>query len=244
MTNTVTPTVLWAQRSNPEDATKNVVYLTIEVLDPTNVKLDLTSSNLKLSADSQDNDTHYELKLDFFEEIDTENSHKNTESGHQIYLILRKKNLKEEFWPRLTKEKLRLHYIKTDFDKWVDEDEQDEQPEEGDDMSNMMNMGGGAGGMPGMPGMPGMGGAGGMPGMPGMGGAGGMPGMPGMGGADGGAGGIDFAQMMQSMGGAGGEGGNFDISQLASQLGQAGGAGAEGEDEGEEEGDAKVEAAE
>lgn len=229
---TVTPTILWAQRSSAEEASKNIIYMTIEVLDPTNIKLDLTSTGLKLRADSQGNDTHYALDLDFFDEIDTENSHKNTESGHQIYLILRKKNKQEEYWPRLTKEKLRLHYIKTDFDKWVDEDEQDEQPEE-DDMSNMMNMGG-AGGMPGMPGM------GGMPGMEGM---GGMPGMPGMGGA-GGAGGIDFAQMMQSMGGAGGEGGNFDISQLASQLGQAGGASDLGDEEdGDEEGEAKVEEA-
>lgn len=217
---TVTPTVLWAQRSNAEEASKNVIYMTIEVLDPINIKLDLTSTSLKLTADSLDNGTHYSLDLEFFDEIDTENSHKNTESGHQIYLILRKKNLKEEYWPRLTKEKLKLHYIKTDFDKWVDEDEQDEQPEE-DDMSNMMNMGGGAGGMPGMPGM------------------GGMGGMPGMGGA-GGAGGIDFAQMMQSMGGAGGEGGNFDISQLASQLGQAGGDAGD-EDEGEDKAEGEVE---
>lgn len=221
---TVTPTVLWAQRSNAEDASKNVIYMTIEVLDPINIKLDLTSSSLKLSADSQDNGTHYSLELDFFDEIDTENSHKNTESGHQIYLILRKKNLKEEFWPRLTKEKLKFHYIKTDFDKWVDEDEQDEQPDEEPDMSNMMNMGGGAGGMPGMGGMPDMGA---------------MGGMPGMGGA-GGAGGIDFAQMMQQMGGAGGEGGNFDISQLASQLGQAGG-NAGGEEGEEEEAEGEVE---
>lgn len=62
---TVTPTVLWAQRSNAEDASKNVIYMTIEVLDPINIKLDLTSSNLKLSADSLDNGTHYSLELEF-----------------------------------------------------------------------------------------------------------------------------------------------------------------------------------
>ena len=79
---------------------------------------------------------------------------------------LRKKELKEEYWPRLIKETKRVHYLKTDFDKvsqdtfdhtkssrlrtdriqWVDEDEQDGAPD--DDA-----LGGGMGGMPGMGGM-------------------------------------------------------------------------------------------
>lgn len=71
-----------------------------------------------------------------------------------IQFVLRKKELKEEFWPRLLKDSKKVHFLKTDFDKWVDEDEQNEAPEE--DLS---------GGMGGMGGMPGMGGAGGMGGM-------------------------------------------------------------------------------
>lgn len=43
-------------------------------------------------------------------------------------LILRKKAARAEYWPRLTKEKVRNQWIKTDFSKWVDEDEQDEVP--------------------------------------------------------------------------------------------------------------------
>lgn len=220
----VTPTILWAQRSNATDETKNVIYLTIQVVDPINPSLELTANNLKYKATSPDGKTNYDLNIDFFDEIDPEKSHKNTDSGSHVYLVLRKKTAKEEFWPRLTKEKLKYHYIKTDFDKWVDEDEQDEQAED-EDLSNMMNMGGMEGGMPGMPGM---GGAGGMPGMPGMGGAGGM-------------GGMDFSKLMQGMGG--GEGaGNFDINALASQLGQAGANldGINGEDD-EEEPEEKVE---
>lgn len=42
-----------------------------------------------------------------------------------IVLVLRKKELKQEYWPRLTKEKPNRNWIKTDFSKWVDEDEQD-----------------------------------------------------------------------------------------------------------------------
>lgn len=205
------PTVLWAQRSNEDDETKNIVYLTIEVLDPINTKVDLTSTSLKFSADSSDSKTHYELNLEFFDEIDPEKSQKH-ELGNSIRFILRKKKVQAEFWPRLLKEKLKLHYIKTDFDKWVDEDEQEEQADE-DEMANF----GGA---------PGGGAPGGMDFSQLMGGAGGAGGAPG---------GMDFSQLLG--GGAGGPGGNFDISQLASQLGGAGGVAGLGDDDNDENDD-------
>ena len=64
----------------------------------------------------------------------------------------------------MTKEKVKTSYLKTDFGKWVDEDEQDGAPN--DDAGDGMDMGsmGDMGGMGGMGGMPGMGGMGGMPG--------------------------------------------------------------------------------
>ncbi|CCE86925.1 Piso0_005448 [Millerozyma farinosa CBS 7064] len=170
----VTPEVLWAQRSNAEDASKNLIYLTIKVLDPVNVKLDLKPDSLSFSAGSQDNTVEYELNLQFYDEIDPENSQKSAESGNHIFLVLRKKNMQEEYWPRLTKEKLKLHYIKTNFELWVDEDEQEEQPEN-DDAANMMNMGG-MGDMGGMGGMGGMDFSQLMQNMGGAGGAGGLGG--------------------------------------------------------------------
>lgn len=130
---------------------------------------------MKIDSDSEDSKDHYHLAIDFFKEIDTENS-RQVRVGNAIKFVLRKKEKQEEYWPRITKEKVKYHYIKTDFDKWVDEDEQEEAKDE-DDMLN------GMGGMPGMDMASMMGGMGGMEGMPGMGGAGGMgggdaPGMP------------------------------------------------------------------
>lgn len=81
-------------------------------------------------------------------------------TSRHLALRLRKKELKAEYWPRLTKEKVRNAFIKTDFSKWVDEDEQDGEKAALDDDFDMGGMGG----------MPGMGGMGGMPGMGGMGG--------------------------------------------------------------------------
>lgn len=34
-------------------------------------------------------------------------------------MILRKKELKEEYWPRLLKDKAKVHYLRTDFDKVI-----------------------------------------------------------------------------------------------------------------------------
>ena len=34
--------------------------------------------------------------------------------------VLRKKELKEEYWPRLLKESKKVHFLKTDFDKVSD----------------------------------------------------------------------------------------------------------------------------
>lgn len=97
-----------------------------------------------------------------YAEID-EAASKVHHTSRSVELKLVKKKLKEEYWPRLLKDSKKVHFLKTDFDKWVDEDEQDEAP--ADDFSQFGGMGGGMGGMPGMGGMGDMGGLGGMGGM-------------------------------------------------------------------------------
>merc|ERR1712034_81352 len=141
MSSAAVPEVLWAQRSS---ATKG----------------DLTSTSLKFESTVQGDASKgieghkYTFNIDFFENILPAESKQHLTSKC-LYLVLRKEKKQEEYWPRLTKEKVRLHNVKTDFDKWVDEDEQDEANEAGDmpfpggmDMNALMSqMGGGAGGM-------------------------------------------------------------------------------------------------
>jgi prostaglandin-E synthase len=55
---------------------------------------------------------------------------------------------KTSFWPRLPKDASKHRWIKVDFSKFVDEDEEAELPLENPDFLKMMS------GMPGMPGMP------------------------------------------------------------------------------------------
>ncbi|KAF2657540.1 HSP20-like chaperone [Lophiostoma macrostomum CBS 122681] len=143
---TLTPEVTWAQRSSSSDPTKNHVFLTIVASDvpEKDLKLDLQPTKLSFKGTSTSKKVTYAVDLEFFAEVDPDES-KIINTGRDIELVLRKKELKEEYWPRLLKDSKKMHFLKTDFDKWVDEDEQDEQPDDEDYMSKMNPMGGAGG---------------------------------------------------------------------------------------------------
>ncbi|KAJ6113469.1 Hsp90 binding co-chaperone (Sba1) [Penicillium sp. IBT 18751x] len=198
MSQTLTPEVTWAQRSSADDPERNYLYVNINVADVPKAESDLkiTPTEVSFTGKSTKGVT-YSVSLPLYAEIDPENSRVN-HTDRSCELVLRKKELKAEFWPRLLKEAKKLHFLKTDFDKWVDEDEQDEAGE--DDYAN--NFGGFDGQEQG----------GGLSNIDfsklgGMGGAGGMPDMSALAGAMGGAGGMpDLSALAGAAGGAEGEG--------------------------------------
>ena len=102
-------------------------------------KLDLKPTSLTFDGHSDTLKRTYHVELEFYAEIDPENSQTH-HTARNVELKLRKKELNEEYWPRLLKDSKKVQFLKTDFDKWVDEDEQNEAPE--DDFSNF---GGGMG---------------------------------------------------------------------------------------------------
>ncbi|GMM53627.1 Hsp90 cochaperone [Maudiozyma humilis] len=198
------PLLKWAQRSDEKDEEKNYLLITIEIADCSEPVLKIEPTYFELTANSKghvgdETANKYKLHIDFFKEILPDKTLHKVANGQHYFLKIYKKDLGLEYWPRLTKEKVKYQYIKTDFDKWVDEDEQDELDADNNEMDfSGAGMGAGMGGA-GMPGMPGMGG-------PGMGGAGGnfdlsqlMAGMGGMGGAGGagGANGFNLEEMMK-----------------------------------------------
>jgi hypothetical protein len=95
-----------------------VVYLTIMAPDvhKSDLKLDLQSTKLVFTGKSTTKNLTYHAEIEFFAEIDTDESKVN-HTDRDIELVLRKKELKEEFWPRLLKDKAKVHWLKTDFDK-------------------------------------------------------------------------------------------------------------------------------
>lgn len=66
---------------------------------------------------------------------------KTTVGGRYVELVLQKPSSDSKYWPHLTKEKKKYHWLKVDFKKWKDEDDSDDEALAG---------GGGMGGMGGM----------------------------------------------------------------------------------------------
>jgi len=133
-----TPEVLWAQRSSSSDPSKNFIYLTISVPDVSDndMKLDIQPTKLTFTGKSHTKKVTYHVELEFYAEIDPAET-KVHHTDRDLELVLRKKELKEEYWPRLLKDSKRVHFLKTDFDKWVDEDEQNAVDDDDDFMSRM-----------------------------------------------------------------------------------------------------------
>ncbi|KAI3732455.1 hypothetical protein L1987_63660 [Smallanthus sonchifolius] len=171
------PEVKWAQREDK-------VFITVVLADTKDAKVNLAPEGV-FTFSAKAGQHEYDLKLELFDKVNVEESKINI-GERSIFCILEKAEAK--WWSKLLAGDARTpHYVKVDWDKWADEDD-DAGPADldmgGMDFSKFGDMGGmgmpGMGGM-GMPGMGGMGmpGMGGM-GMPGMGGMG-MPGMGGMG---------------------------------------------------------------
>jgi len=193
------PSVVWAQR-------RETLLLTIKLNNCIDPVVEFKDASLFFKGKGGDPSTDYEVLLEFNKEIDPETS-KWASNGREIKFTIIKTEDSLGWWPRLLKDSKKMHFLKTDFNNWKEEDDTDDEEEQGG-QGGPGGMGGMPGGMGGMGGMPGMGGPGGnmdlesmmaqMGGMGGMGGAGGMP--PGM---MGGMGGMPPG-MMGGMGGAGG----------------------------------------
>ncbi|KAF9786075.1 HSP20-like chaperone [Thelephora terrestris] len=128
---TLHPEILWAQRSSDVQAGKNVVYLTVNLPDinGSTLKYELTSSKISFKARTGNakkgvEEKDYAFDMELFGEVIPEESKRHLNS-RRFSVILRKKEKKLEYWPRLPKAEQKSDFIKVDFDKWVDEDEQD-----------------------------------------------------------------------------------------------------------------------
>lgn len=113
-----TTTVTWAQRSSATEAEKNHIFLTIVVpdVDPKKIKLDVQPTHVDFSGYSETRKAQYAVKLDFYAEIDPAAT-KIHHTQRDIEMVVQKKQLGEEYWPRLLKDKAKVHFLKTDFNK-------------------------------------------------------------------------------------------------------------------------------
>jgi prostaglandin-E synthase len=121
-----TPNLLWAQRAD-------YVWITVDVTDAQDIQLDLKTDKIHFSCSSSDR--KYEFDLNFFKSVVVEES---KYLKHRLVDICLKK-AEEDEWPRLTAENKKFSWIKVDWSKWEDSD--DEKEAAPFDMSNMGGFG-------------------------------------------------------------------------------------------------------
>ncbi len=133
------PSLKWAQRSDK-------VFITIDLPDAQDVKLKLEpEGKLFFSATSGADKIPYEVDLDLFNNVDVNESKASVGLRNVCYLGKKAEN---KWWSRLLKQGGKPPvFLKVDWDKWVDEDEEtDGKPgadmDFGDFDFSKMNMGG------------------------------------------------------------------------------------------------------
>lgn len=122
------PSVSWAQRSAR-------IFLTFNVeCEKPDIKFEKKSVYFQGTC-APDKKLH-EVTIPLYAEIDSEKS-VYVNKGRLIEVHLVKEKTDEPFWPTLTSDKKKHHWLKVDFERWVDEDESG--AEEFDDMDMFPN---------------------------------------------------------------------------------------------------------
>ncbi|GJW93542.1 HSP20-like chaperone [Tanacetum coccineum] len=138
------PTLKWAQRAD-------VIFITIDLPDAKDVKLKLEpKGKLYFSARAGADNIPYEIDVNLHDKVDVNESKSSVGSRSIIYLIKKKES---KWWTRLLKQEGKTSaFVKVDWDKQVDEDEQDEKADmDFGDMAfsisttSNLNLGGGEG---------------------------------------------------------------------------------------------------
>ncbi|XP_023004662.1 uncharacterized protein OsI_027940-like [Cucurbita maxima] len=111
------PEVKWAQRLDK-------VFITVQLSDSKDSKVNLEPDGVfTFSGSAGSENHHYELKLELFDKVNVEESKVNI-GVRSIFCILEK--AEKGWWKRLLRgDGKPPHYVKVDWDKWVDEDEDD-----------------------------------------------------------------------------------------------------------------------
>uniref|UniRef100_A0A5B6YN71 Co-chaperone protein p23 n=1 Tax=Davidia involucrata TaxID=16924 RepID=A0A5B6YN71_DAVIN len=134
------PTVKWAQRSD-------TLYITIDLPDAKDVKLKLEpEGKFFFSATSGADNIPYEIDIDLYDKVDVNESKASVGLRNICYLV---KKAESKWWSRLLKQEGKPPvFLKVDWDKWVDEDEEQDSTvaadtDFGDIDFSKLNMGGG-----------------------------------------------------------------------------------------------------
>lgn len=80
------------------------------------MKLDLQPTHLDFSGYSETKKAQYAVHLEFYGTIDPAAT-KIHHTQRDVEMVVQKKELGADYWPRLLKEGKKMHFLKTDFNK-------------------------------------------------------------------------------------------------------------------------------
>ncbi|KAF8398174.1 hypothetical protein HHK36_017100 [Tetracentron sinense] len=110
------PTVKWAQRSDK-------VFLTVELPDAKDVKLKLEPEGRFIFSAIKDS-VPFEVDIELYDKVNVEESKVNIGVRSIMYVV---KKAEKKWWGRLAKmEGKPPVFLKVDWDKWVDEEDEEE----------------------------------------------------------------------------------------------------------------------
>ncbi|XP_025412392.1 protein wos2 [Sipha flava] len=109
------PPVIWAQRND-------VVFVTICVEDCLNPGVKIESEQIIFRGVAGLQKKIYAITIPLYSEVVVEKS-KTSFGGRYVEIVLAKPEDNRSYWPHLTKEKKKYHWLKVDFKKWKDEDD-------------------------------------------------------------------------------------------------------------------------
>ncbi|XP_076232541.1 cytosolic prostaglandin E synthase isoform X2 [Calliopsis andreniformis] len=128
---------MWAQR-------RDILFVTICLEDCKNPDIKIEPEMIYFKGIGGTEQKMHEVTINLYKEIVPQKTVQNLR-GRTIEFVLSKKE-EGPYWPRLTKEKTKAHWLKSDFNKWKDEDDSDEEAGEGKtDLAEMMQLMGGLG---------------------------------------------------------------------------------------------------
>ncbi|XP_078050661.1 cytosolic prostaglandin E synthase [Augochlora pura] len=133
------PPVMWAQR-------RDTLYVTICLEDCKDRVIEVEPEKIYFKGIGGTEQKMHEVTINLYNEIVPSKTIKYLK-GRTFELVLSKKD-EGPYWPRLTKEKTKAHWLKSDFNKWKDEDESGDEffSGENDNLEDIMRQMGGLGG--------------------------------------------------------------------------------------------------
>ena len=127
----IPPFTRWAQREDK-------LFITIEVCstDAKKSRQEINDDNFSFYCETECTPTiSYLLELNFFGEI-IPNKTLKKENDKEIMFVFFKLN--KLYWPRLVSSEKKLHFLKTDFEKWIDQEDSGDEFEKEKNLDKLM----------------------------------------------------------------------------------------------------------